>query len=225
MKLKKRQLSLIYKGTLIILCSLGIVMNFMYLNQPIYMTISYYTIQSNIAALIIIILFFVKELMNLPLTDGLIRLKAGFTVMIFLTFLVYHFLLHPYLESYVNDNRFLQFSDVLVHYISPLMVFGDYLFFTEHRIIKKKDPFGWLFIPLTYWIYTLVYAAIGGVFKLGESVSSYPYYFLDIDKYGLLGILPWIGLIMAVYIGLGYGLYGLDRLLGQNWNKEKYELD
>lgn len=223
MKLTKRNLSLIYKATLIILCSLGIVMNFMYLKQPFYMTISYYTIQSNIACLIVIILFFVKELRNSPLTEGQIRLKAGFTVMIFLTFLVYHFLLTPFLESLDIDYQFLQFSDVLVHYVSPLMVLGDYLLFSEHRLIRKKDPFVWLLIPLTYWIYTLIYAALGGIFRLGESVSSYPYYFLDIDTYGFLGILPWIGLIMGVYIGLGYGLYGLDYLLGKIRHKEKYE--
>lgn len=223
MKLTKRNLSLIYKASLIILCSLGIVMNFKYLKQPIYMIISYYTIQSNIACLIVIILFFVKELRNSPLTEGQIRLKAGFTVMIFLTFLVYHFLLTPFLESLDIDYQFLQFSDVLVHYVSPLMVLGDYLLFSEHRLIRKKDPFVWLLIPLTYWIYTLIYAALGGVFRLGESVSSYPYYFLDIDTYGFLGILPWIGLIMGVYIGLGYGLYGLDYLLGKIRHKEKYE--
>ena len=221
--LKNLNYSLIYKGLFIVLCALGVILNFLYLEQPIYRTLSYYTLQSNIACLALMIVLFVQELRNKTLSINMIRLKAGFTVMIFLTFLVYHFVLQPVLSGYEIGYQPFRFSDILVHYVSPLMMFLDFIIFTKHRQLKKYDPFVWLLIPLIYWIYTMIYAALGGIYFIGESVTSYPYFFLDFDIYGVAGVMLWVLGIMVIYIGLGYWFVGLDHLFGKHFNKSQNE--
>lgn len=206
----KNSLSLGFKAIFIILCLTGVIMNFFYINQNFMMTISYYTIQSNIACLLLITYLFVTQLLGIQMSEKLIRLKAGFTVMIFLTFLVYHFLLRPSMLMYETGYQVFNFSDILVHYVSPLMMLVDFIVFTDHQKIKKIDPFRWLLIPLIYWIYTMFYHAFGGVFINGDAVSSYPYFFLDFELYGFFGVMIWVIGIMILYIGLGYGLFGVD---------------
>ena len=80
--------SLLYKGAFIDVCAIGIFLNFLSLEQPFYMPLSYYTILSNLACLIYMTLLFIREWRGLPITQKLIRLKGGFTVMIFLTFVI-----------------------------------------------------------------------------------------------------------------------------------------
>lgn len=209
----KKVLSLGFKAAFIIICTTGVVMNFLYLKQNLMMTLSYYTIQSNLACLFLIIYLLIVELLGKKMTDKMIRLKAGFTVMIFLTFLVYHFLLRPFMVNFETEYEVFQFSDILVHYVSPLMMLFDYIVFTDHQKLKKSDPFLWILIPLIYWIYTMLYKAFGGIFILGDSVSSYPYFFLDFDTYGFFGVILWVIGIMILYIGLGYGLFGVDHII------------
>jgi len=205
--------SLIYKGAFIDLCAIGILLNFLSLEQPFYMTLSYYTILSNLACLVYFIIQFIREWKGIPSKDEWVRLKGGFTVMIFLTFVIYHFLLRPVIIEYGTDYEVFQLSDILVHYIAPLMVFFDFIFFTEHQKIKKYDPFIWLSIPLIYWIYTLIYALLGGRFVIGEDVSRYPYFFLNFEEWGVFGVILWILVLMVIYLILGYGLLGIDKLM------------
>jgi len=205
--------SLIFKGAFIDLCALGILLNFLSLDQPFYRTMSYYTIQSNIACLIFMIVMFVKEWRGMIPSQKLIRLKGGFTVMIFLTFVIYHFLLRPVIVEYETDYQVFQLSDILVHYVAPIMMLLDFIFFTERRQFKKIDPIWWLVIPLTYWVYTILYAAFGGVFTIGEEVSHYPYFFLNFDAWGFFGVMLWVLAIMVLYLLLGYGLLGIGHLI------------
>jgi hypothetical protein len=57
------------------------------------MMLSYYTIQSNLACLILMVIILIREHNHKPLTPMIVQVKAAFTAMIFLTFLVYHLLL------------------------------------------------------------------------------------------------------------------------------------
>ncbi|PKL00437.1 MAG: hypothetical protein CVV56_06100 [Tenericutes bacterium HGW-Tenericutes-1] len=214
-RLKPIKYSLLYKGAFIDLCAIGILLNFLSLEQPFFMTLSYYTILSNLACLIYMTFLFIREWRGLQISQNHIRLKGGFTVMIFLTFVIYHFLLRPVIIEYGTDYEVFQLSDILVHYLAPLMVFFDFLFFTQHKQLKRFDPFWWLLIPLIYWVYTLIYALLGGRFVIGEDVSRVPYFFLSFEDWGFFGVLLWVFVIMILYLILGYGLIGIDHLMHQ----------
>lgn len=51
---------------------------------------------------------------------------------------------------------------------------------------------------------------LGYTFTTG---SHYPYFFMDWDKLGVLGVLKYVLLIIVAFTILGYIYYGIDKLL------------
>jgi len=211
--------SLIYKGLFLLLSGLGIILNITSWDTPFWMTLSYYTLQSNILCFGIIAMAFYYELRKKTVSSRFLRIKGGFTVMIFLTFVVYHFILRPFILNENIDYQVMQLSDVLVHYLAPFMMLFDHLIFTKGNTFKKVDPLWWLFIPLGYWLYTLLYAALGGIFILGDTISRYPYFFLNFESYGIGMVFISSLIILSVFLLLGYGLYFIDRWIYQRKNR------
>jgi hypothetical protein len=138
--------------------------------------------------------------------------KTGATVLVFLTFLVFHFILRPgiqtgYWAEYLNG-----FDNVCVHYLCPLWFLADYLVFDPKGKIRATDPFLWLAFPVFYYLYITVYRWAGGVFGGEEEVSGYPYFFLNPSVMGFSGVVfAMIGILVGILI-LSFGLYGVDRL-------------
>lgn len=208
---QKHRLSLAFKAVFIILCALGIFLNFADFDTPVMMTLSYYTIQSNIACLILMVIWFIREWRGIAPSRRLSQIKGGFTVMIFLTFLVYHVLLRPVLRDYNIDYDGSNVSNILVHYVSPLLMMLDHFLFDQKPLFQKADPFRFLIIPFLYWIYTLIYAAFGGLFIIGLAVSRYPYFFLDFENQGFFTVMLWVMAIVVIYLLIGFGFVLADK--------------
>jgi len=208
---QKNRLSLAFKAVFIILCALGIILNFSDFDSPVMMTLSYYTIQSNIACLILMGVWFIREWRGLTPSKRLNQIKGGFTVMIFLTFIVYHVLLRPVLRDYNIDYDGSNVSNILVHYVSPLLMVCDHFLFDPKPLFQKADPFRFLIIPVLYWIYTLIYAAFGGLFIIGTAVSKYPYFFLDFENQGFFTVMLWVTAIVILYLLIGFGFVLADK--------------
>jgi hypothetical protein len=46
----------------------------------------------------------------------------------------------------------------------------------------------------------------------------YPYFFVNIDKLGIPGVLMWIGILSVAFAAVGFAFLGLDRLGRRNKN-------
>jgi hypothetical protein len=57
----------------------------------------------------------------------------------------------------------------------------------------------------------MIRAQVGGPIMRGA--SYYPYFFIDVDIYGVLGVARNVILIAGAFVGMGYGLMGVGRLI------------
>ncbi len=94
------------------------------------------------------------------------------------------------------------FATHAMHFYVPLMYF--YLWFTEFREGKLayKNVYSWLFFPLAYFGYLMI---------RGQLIGLYPYFFVDIGKFGGLKIAGFTIAISIFFIIVGMGLIYIDR--------------
>ncbi|WP_179139825.1 Pr6Pr family membrane protein, partial [Brachyspira hyodysenteriae] len=93
-----------------------------------------------------------------------------------------------------------------------IMTIFDYIIFDKKGIYKIVDPLLWLIIPFVYFAFILIRARIGSPFSDG---SYYPYFFVDIDKYGLKTVLRNVFFITLFFDFLGYIEYFIDRFFNK----------
>lgn len=210
----RRLASILFKALLVAGCLLGIILTVRRTGNAL-ASFSYYTLQSNAVCLVLFATLAVREARSpgdVPTGAGLIRFKGACTLYILITLMVYHFLLVPQLALTAPGYQAFSLSDVLVHYITPLMVFADYLLFDRKGRFRALDPLIWSLLPLSYLSYVFVYVSLGG--RFGAKGSRAPYFFLDIDTLGQGGVVRWVLMIVAVFLALAWLLVLLDRLLG-----------
>ncbi len=130
---------------------------------------------------------------------------------IFVTFLIYQFLLIPYHFSMDGGHSF-RWSNTLIHHIVPLMMVADWALFDKKGSFRIRDPFIWCSVPLAYFLFCLIRAEVGPVLQLVD--SRYPYFFIDVDALGGLQVFWNVLLFAAFYIGVGFAFYWIDRKLG-----------
>ncbi|MEG0378423.1 MAG: Pr6Pr family membrane protein, partial [Eubacterium sp.] len=147
-------------------------------------------------------------------TNPMLRFKGAITMMITVTFLIYHFLLAPRAFSMNSDYNFWAPANLLVHYFTPLMVILDWLIFDKKNAYRPYDPLLWLAIPLLYLIFILIRAQLGG--PITAAGSYYPYFFLDVDVLSWIGVLKWVLLIAVFFALLGYIIYFIDKITFSN---------
>lgn len=121
------------------------------------------------------------------------------------TFLIYHFLLSGGYENRADIIR-----STILHYIVPIMTIVDYILFDKKGIYKNIDPIIWLIIPLIYFLFIFIRAKLGSELSNG---SYYPYFFIDINKYGIKTVLKNALFITIAFTILGYIELFIDRLI------------
>lgn len=145
------------------------------------------------------------------------NLKFIGMLMILLTFLVFNGMLAPTREAYLN----FRINSVLFHIVIPIMYVADWFLFYERKQISWKLPLISISAPLIYVIFIYIRAWILG---FDSSVPYiYPYFFLDLDKQGIDGVLIWIGILFVGFVALGYAMYGIDRISRKKEVKVKGE--
>lgn len=178
--------------------------------------LTYYTLISNfmVAGFYLFVIFkMVKSPVESMEDESLIRMKAGVTVAILLTFLVYMILLAPI----AKPEEFYHWKNYTLHYIVPISTTVDWLLFDRKGCYKRIDPVLWTVVPIFYAIFSLVK---GGIFRVPipmQEHSPYPYFFLNIDKYGWGGFFKYFIGILACYMVIGYLMF----LVKKNFKKNK----
>lgn len=215
MYIKNKYIILIYRILFLIICGYGLYLNFfdMQLQNRLEL-LSYYTILSNIACFLYFFVVVIKTAINwekakqtyYPVIKGMVTM--GITV----TFLIFHFILRPSFFVMNNNSYFFTLANTIVHYIVPIMVVLDYVLFDKKGHIGRSDPLKWLLMPLVYWLLCLIRALFGFTYSTG---SKYPYFFIDINEYGLIMVLRNVALLVLFFTLLGYAFLLFDKLLNK----------
>jgi hypothetical protein len=139
------------------------------------------------------------------------RLSAVITFAIFVTMLVFWFILAPSMTT----RSLLALDNLAVHLITPLLMLADYLLFTERGKLKKHDPLLCAIIPYLYLLEAVTIGLTRSVRydSLGNP-SYYPYTFLDIDRFGPRVILT-VAAMTLFFLAIAFLWRCLDKKLGQ----------
>ncbi|GIH91130.1 hypothetical protein Psi01_17600 [Planobispora siamensis] len=171
------------------------------LNPPVY-----FTVQSNI----MLVAYYVWTLWR-GVASAL--LKGAVTLFISITGLVFHFvLMHGasplgLLPDGQGDDVS-QMGNLLLHYVTPILAFADWLVFDRALRPAWTAPLVWLAYPAFY----LVFALTRGALLEPGTDRRYPYPFLNVDRLGYDGVALQAVLLTLFFAALGYVLVALHRL-------------
>ena len=134
---------------------------------------------------------------------------------ILLTFLVFNLLLAGAEGRDPQANW--RIGSLLFHVVLPIMYIADWFLFYERRQCKWYYPLISIGFPLAYAIFLFIQAVIlrfdtSILIPTTETPLIYPYFFVNLDTQGKLGVLMWIGILAAAFAAVGYIFFGLDRL-------------
>lgn len=221
----KRKFSFAFKVATIVCCLIGVLSNLLR-TTSIASILSFYTMQSNLFVLVFYSGYFIARKFNSDIeqTKGYHFLKGATVMVIFLTFLVYNISLQPLgfiMDVKTASSNILRFSNLFVHFLTPLMVILDYALFDEKGFFKKWYALLWLLFPAMYPLYVYTYAHFGGKFFGVGGSKKYAYFFLDLDKIGIDGVLTYLLIFCIGYVLLSLILIGFDNLLGKRKSKQQ----
>lgn len=176
----------------------------------------YYTVLSNIWAVFsasaFIILDEKKEIDNFWHTLRFL-LASG----IALTFVVFTTTLLPELIKNGNYGYIFSPSNFLTHFITPILLIIDYIFYGKQVEIKKV--YLTLVIPLIYFVITMLLNPVLGITYADNQIV--PYFFLNYQTNGWfnlsggffrIGVFYWIIIVLIIILLISFGLFGLRKL-------------
>ncbi len=172
--------------------------------------LSYYTNMSNLVVLI----FQILVLISLFKPEGRLytiiqngTLQFCIMNMIFITFLVYHYILYPAiiikqeaLTDTEKESGKLTPNNICVHYIVPLGSVLYWLIFADKNITFWSTVI-WLAIPMAYFVYILIRAMLK--INIYGKNTPYPYFFIDKNLIGTKNFLKSAAACFGVFFGLG----------------------
>ena len=134
---------------------------------------------------------------------------------ILLTFLVFNILLAGAEGRDPQLNW--RIGSLLFHVILPIMYIADWFLFYERKKSKWFYPVASIGFPLAYAVFLLIQAVILNFnsdirHPLSTTPLIYPYFFVDLEAKGPLGVLMWIAIIAVAFVAVGFAFYGIDRL-------------
>lgn len=132
---------------------------------------------------------------------------------ILLTFLVFNIMLAPARDARLN----FAVGSICFHVLIPVLYIADWVLFYERKKVKWTYPLLSALFPLAYVGFVFSHAAslnFDSTIHFGNSTTPliYPYFFLNIDDLGFLGVIKWVGILLTAFVVLGYIFFGLDKL-------------
>jgi hypothetical protein len=127
---------------------------------------------------------------------------GGVAFWLLVTAIVYHLLL----AATSDPVGWGVWADLLLHTVVPALVFGWWLAFADKRGLGLGHALAWLLWPLIYCGYALVRGQVTGV---------YPYFFVNVETQGWLGVGQWVAILCAAFFIGGALLVGLARAMSR----------
>ena len=208
--------SLIYKICLLICGIVGLVWNIMLKIHPTTLEYwGYYTYLSNLIVCILMVFSIIAIIRNKQPSH---EMTIWTTVIITLTFLIYHFALRPGYQA-IGYN-ILKGENLFVHYIVSLGMIGDYIFFDENKgTLKWFKPLYWIAFPLGYYLWINIYVWCSGMFttwlptEKQYEYAKVPYWFLNYEVMGWGKVIFVIFAFVVGFLALSYLFWGLDKAI------------
>jgi hypothetical protein len=149
--------------------------------------LSFFTIQSNLLVGVVLLMYFVRGTTTLIMPRWLVY---GALINITITAVVYHTIL----QGGRIDLLQLPLSELILHYITPILFLTTWLFALPKDTWKYKTTLVWLLFPIIFLVYSL---------WRGNITGYYPYPFIDVGRIGINQVLiNSIGL-SAVFVIIG----------------------
>lgn len=170
-------------------------------------TFTYYTVLSNL----IVLGFFIYNIYILYNKPGLlenktyVRIKAGVTATILMTFFTFSLLLLPR----QSPEEIWTIKNFALHFIAPILAILDWFLFDKKGLYRKIEALTWTIIPLIYLIYSLIRAIVFNISIPDNEESPFPYFFLNIYKLGIGKVVSYCILILLIFMALSYLMYFL----------------
>jgi hypothetical protein len=160
---------------------------------------SYFTVESNIAAVFVLIALEFRA--GSSLQRFAVTIRPAMTLYMTMTGVIYAVLLAP---ASADVGLTAQWVDVIVHEIGPLVVFADWILAPPHRRPVVRDMAVWLVFPIVYVVYSLV---------RGPIANWYPYPFLDPNLDGGAGkVAIMVVVLVPCVVLIAFGLVKLASL-------------
>ena len=190
--------------------------------------ITFFTVQSNILVLIIMIGLSVYDILilcekNIKMPKFMHILKLVSTTSITLTFVVFGIILTPLLIRDGRSDVVLSYSSIVMHQFIPLVALVDWIIGdNDNKISYYFSPVPVSF-ALYYFIFTMI-ASNAGVtypsYENGHEVEAkFPYFFLNYIKYGLfefknggIGVAYWLVIMAIIIVFTGFILVLIKNL-------------
>ena len=155
---------------------------------------SFFTIQSNIIAGVVLLIVGVGTLLNVEANRQFAFIRGAATLYMVITGIVFALLLAGLAERL---QLTVPWVNMVLHYLIPIVMLVDWLLFPPKFKFSLQHTILWLAFPLAYLAYTLI---------RGSIVNWYPYPFLDPPQVG------WVSVIVTS-IAIAIGAAGLAWLL------------
>lgn len=135
---------------------------------------------------------------------------------ILLTFLVFNFMLAGAPDR--NPQLNWRVGSLLFHVTLPILYILDWFLFYERGKTKWYYPLVAVGFPLAYVGFIFLQAAImnfdSSIMIPGTSTPLiYPYFFLNLETQGTMGVVKWVVMLFSAFIAIGYMFVGIDKLL------------
>ena len=135
---------------------------------------------------------------------------------ILLTFLVFNILLAG--EAGRDPQANWRIGSLCFHVVLPIMYILDWFLFYERKNTKWYYPIASITFPIAYVVFLLIQAII---LKFDSSILIpttttpliYPYFFVNLDKQGVFGVLMWVGILSVAFVIVGFVFFGIDKLI------------
>ena len=132
---------------------------------------------------------------------------------ILLTFLVFNILLAG--EAGRDPQANWRIGSLCFHVVLPIMYILDWFLFYERKKTKWYYPIVSIIFPIAYVVFLLIQAII---LKFDSSILIpttttpliYPYFFVNLDKQGVPGVLMWVGILSIAFVIVGFVFFGID---------------
>jgi hypothetical protein len=219
--IKHRGFALGFRIVAFVLCLFGIIHNLGLFDGQFYgVFLLYYTLQSNLLALVLLGILTVRTAIGLK-KDGMQgssgyfpRTSACIALCVAIVLIVFWIVIAP---TFAFPEYMFSFTNLSVHLINPLVMIIDYVLFSERGHIKLRDPFLFVIVPVTYFIQATALGFAGTNFQFPQvpgldvpiDIKPFPYVFMD---YFALGGIVAINIILiaATFIGIAYLLWFVD---------------
>ncbi len=224
MHTRNRILILGYRVVFLVLCSIGI-MGHMSVDDPVQNinTLAFFTIHSNLFCLGIVLFEAYNDFVYLKhgrkhrYGSMYYQLKGVALLVISITCLTYNYILtplgfHMVEEYHIEADLGSTLHDRIVHFIVPAMMWVEYLLFQPKGHYGRLDPLKWYVAPLIYFVFIMIRARQISPAVFSRGVVKYPYFFLDVETYGVGYVIGYVVMFSVVTLVIGYVIRAIDFL-------------